>query len=313
MSASISTFVAAASPAAACETSFPEAKHRRFLAWVLFVFFGGIALLAFYGQDYYRLSQPERALSRKHHLLKPGGVVGANLGLLGVVLVCGIFLYSLRRRWRWLQKQGTSKHWLDLHVVLGIAAPVCIAFHSSFKFRGLAGLAFLLMVVVSISGLIGRYLYAQVLQDIAASETLLRTLETALEQQRIVRPDVLRSLFPHLPDPDRVSHWSPLKAALYMLGADLARPLRIARLRLKSLGGSAAISSILRFGGARDSALHEVLRLARRQSLLSRRMLLLSHAKRVLQLWHVVHKPFSYTFAILALLHIGVAMMLGFL
>jgi hypothetical protein len=40
---------------------------------------------------------------------------------------------------------------------------------------------------------------------------------------------------------------------------------------------------------------------------------LLSHAQRVFQLWHVVHKPFSYAFAVLALVHIAVVMMLGFL
>lgn len=313
MSASIGTFSSMTSPAAAaCETRSSEIKRTRFLALVLLVCFGGVIALTLYGQDYYRLNQAGRALSPKHHLLKPGGVVGANLGLLGVVLVCGIFLYSLRRRWRWLQKQGTSKHWLDFHVLLGVAAPICIAFHSSFKFRGLAGLAFLLMVLVSVSGLIGRYLYAQVLQDIATAESLLPTLGAALELQRIIRPAELQRLCPRLPAHGRVSHWSPLRAAMYMLSADLVRPFRIAHLRLNH-EGAAAIPSILRFGGPSDSALDEVIRLARRHALLSRRILLLSHAKRVLQLWHVIHKPFSYTFAILALLHIGVAMMFGFL
>jgi len=313
MNASISTLVSVTTPGSDCEAGSPEARHRRLLALILLIFVGGVVALTLYGQDYYRLSQPERALSPKHHLLKPGGVVGVNLGLLGVVLVCGIFLYSLRRRWRWLQKQGTSKHWLDVHVVLGVAAPVCIAFHSSFKFRGLAGLAFLLMVLVSVSGLIGRYLYAQVLQDIAVAELMLRELKAALERQRIVRPAELQRVFLRLPDPGRVPHWSPLRATVYTLGADLVRPFRTLQLRLKVMGGAAAIPSILGIGVPRNSTLDDVIRLARRQALLSRRILLLSHAKRVLQLWHIVHKPFSYTFAILALLHIGVAMMLGFL
>ncbi len=313
MSASITTLFPVVSPAAASETDSVETKHRRLLTLIFLVFLVGVVALTLYGRDYYRLNQSERALSPKHHLLKPGGVIGANLGLLGVVLVCGIFLYPLRRRWRWLQKQGTSKHWLDHHIVLGVAAPVCIAFHSSFKFRGLAGLAFLLMILVSISGLLGRYLYAQVLQDITTAELLLQELEAALERQRIVRPSDLHIFFPRLPDPRRVSNWSPLRAAMYMLGADLARPFHILQLRLKVLGGAAAIPSILGIGRQRDPSLDEVIRLARSRGLLSRRILLLSQAKRVLQLWHVVHKPFSYTFAILALLHIVVAMMLGFL
>jgi hypothetical protein len=46
--------------------------------------------------------------------------------------------------------------------------------------------------------------------------------------------------------------------------------------------------------------------------LLSRRVVFLSHAQQVFKLWHVVHRPFSYAFAVLALVHIFVAMLLGF-
>ena len=128
--------------------------------------------LAIYGHDYYRLGQAERPFSPKHHLLKPGGTLGVNLGLVGVLILCAIFLYPLRKRWGWLQKQGSSKHWLDHHVVLGVAAPICIAFHASFKFRGLAGIAFWVMVAVSLSGLVGRYLYAQIPRQMTAAEIL---------------------------------------------------------------------------------------------------------------------------------------------
>ena len=312
MSASISTFVPAASAADASEIHASEVKHRQSLAWILLVFAVAVVALTLYGEDYYRLSQPDRAVSPKHHLLKPGGVVGINLGLLGVVMVCGIFLYPLRKRWRRLQKLGNSKHWLDHHIVLGVAAPVCIALHSSFKFRGLAGLAFWLMVAVSVSGLIGRYLYAQVLQDISEAESLLREFQAGIDRQSIVGWRDLRGLLAPLPAPGRVSRWSPLLASIYMLGSDVARPFRVMQLRMRIQGSAAAIFSMLGVGRPRDIAFEEVIRLARKHALLSRRILLLSHAKRIFQLWHVVHKPFSYVFAILMLLHIGVAMMLGF-
>ena len=114
-----------------------EKQHRRLVMMISSVAIGVMVALTLYGADYYRLSQADRPFSPKHHLLKPSGTVGINLGVLGVLMLCGIFLYPLRKRWAWLQKQGNSKHWLDHHVVLGVAAPVCIAFHSSFKFHGL--------------------------------------------------------------------------------------------------------------------------------------------------------------------------------
>ncbi len=293
--------------------STAEKKHQRFVTLMLLVAIGAIIALMFYGADYYRLSQADRAFSPKHHLLRPSGILGINLGLLGVLMLCGIFLYPLRKRWGWLQKQGNSKHWLDHHVVLGVAAPVCIAFHASFKFRGVAGMAFWVMVAVSLSGLIGRYLYAQIPRQVADAESCLLVFQTVLERQTIVPQAVLQRLVFHLPDPNRVSHWSAFTALVYIVASDLARPFRVARLRVSVLGVKSAIRSLGGFLPAKNVRLEEVISLARKQALLSRRVIFLSHAQRVFELWHVVHKPFSYAFAVLALVHIGVAMLLGFI
>src|SRR5258705_9310828 len=37
----------------------------------------------------------------------------------------------------------------------------------------------------------------------------------------------------------------------------------------------------------------------------------LFRSQKIFQLWHVVHRPFSYAFAILAILHIGIALFMG--
>jgi hypothetical protein len=287
-----------------------EKRHRWLVMMISAVVVAAILALVLYGEDYYRLSQADRPFSPKHHLLKPSGAVGLNLGLLGVLMLCGIFLYPLRKRWAWLQKQGNSKHWLDHHVVLGIAAPVCIALHSSFKFRGLAGIAFWVMLAVALSGLIGRYLYAQIPRQVAAAESSIRVFQGVLERQKIISQPDLRWLF-HLPPPNQVPRWSALTALGYMVMSDLARPFRVARLRARLMGVGPAIRSL---SGMlpKNAHLEGVIGLARKQALLSRRIIFLSHAQRVFKLWHVVHKPFSYAFAVLALVHIVVAMLMGF-
>jgi hypothetical protein len=50
---------------------------------------------------------------------------------------------------------------------------------------------------------------------------------------------------------------------------------------------------------------------ARRQAGLSKRILFLSRTHKVFHLWHVVHRPFSYSFAVLAVIHITVVMLFG--
>jgi hypothetical protein len=288
-----------------------EKQHRRLVMMISSVAIGVMVALTLYGADYYRLSQADRPFSPKHHLLKPSGTVGINLGVLGVLMLCGIFLYPLRKRWAWLQKQGNSKHWLDHHVVLGMAAPVCIAFHSSFKFHGLAGVAFWVMVGVSLSGLVGRYLYAQIPRQVATDELSLRIFHEVLERQRIIPQTDLRQLL-HLPAPNQVSRRSAFAALGYMVGSDLARPFRVARLRLQVMGLRPTIRSLGGLLPPKNTQLEGVLSLARKQALLSRRVVFLSHAQQVFKLWHVVHRPFSYAFAVLALVHIFVAMLLGF-
>ena len=91
--------------------------------------------------------------------LRPSGLIGINLGVLGTVLFCIIFLYALRKVIPWLGRIGTAKHWMDFHIICGVSAPIIIAFHASFKFNNIAGVAFWIMLAVAISGLAGRYLY----------------------------------------------------------------------------------------------------------------------------------------------------------
>jgi hypothetical protein len=50
----------------------------------------------------------------------------------------------------------------------------------------------------------------------------------------------------------------------------------------------------------------------RQKASLSKRILFLDRTQRVFHLWHVVHRPFSYAFAVLAVIHIINAIRLGY-
>jgi hypothetical protein len=102
-----------------------------------------------------------------------------------------------------------------------------------------------------------------------------------------------------------------LVVLISLVGIDLGRILRIARLRCRALNFWGVLAT---FGGilpAGDPDLERVMSTARRQAALSKRVLFLSRTQRVFHLWHVVHRPFSYSFAVLALVHIIVVMMFG--
>ena len=295
-----------------------ERGHRSRVAAGYFLFATLLVALTVYGFDYYTLGTTERPFSPKHVALKPSGLIGIKLGFLGLAMFLVIFLYPLRKAWPWLMKKGNSRHWLDYHVILGICAPFVIAFHASFKFRGFAGMAFWIMFAVSVSGIIGRYLYGQIPRNLKAAELTRKELQElhqkfagALKEQRLITERDLRALL-SMPSPERVASLSMVTALVYMLALDIARVFRVARLRRHALGFGGTAMTLGGFLRTRNRQLEKAIVAAREDAALTKRILFLKRAEQVFHLWHVVHKPFSYTFALLAMIHIGVVFWMGY-
>jgi hypothetical protein len=269
--------------------------------------------LAFYGNDYYRLDGAERPFSWKHAFLRPGGVIGVKLGFLGLAMFFIVFLYPLRRYWTWVSRLITAPQWLNFHVFLGLAAPFVIAFHSAFKFRGFAGIAFWIMLAV-----LGRYVYAQIPRTLNATtsslhgvETLQRQLASVVGREQTLNEHDMAMLFA-LPSPATVARMSLVTAVLYIVGLDLVRPIRLARIRRKSVRGLQKIFSLGGFLPTNQPTLERMIRELRQQASLAKRVIFLTRSEQVFRLWHVIHKPFSYCFATLAVAHIVVVMLMGY-
>lgn len=305
-------------PAIAVGVKNAEAGHKlRLLIGYVIATALIVGILA-YGFDYYTAGANDRPFMAKHHLLRPSGRIGVNLGILGLSQFVIIFLYALRKHWTWLGRQGLSRHWLDYHVLLGITAPFVIALHASFKFRGFAGIAFWIMVAVALSGVVGRYLYSQIPRRVNAAEFSRKELQELQEKmaqqlagQSLLRQSDVRSAL-RLPSQETVDRLFVPMALVYMLALDIARPFRIAGLRRHALSGSEHLTTLGGLLPTRHFELEKAIAVAREEASLSKRILFLSRTQQVFHLWHVVHKPFSYSFAVLALIHIGVVLMMGF-
>lgn len=295
-------------------------RGHRIRVWVMALAAAGmVTALSIYGFDYYKLGVADRPLSPKHALLRPSGTVGIKLGIFGAFLFCMIFLYYFRKRWKWLGRIGTSRRWLDIHVVMGLSAPVIIAFHAAFKFRGMAGMAFWIMMAVALSGVVGRYLYAQIPRNLTSIElswqeleSARRELESQLTSQRLFSPDDLRSAL-RMPSPERAGRMSLLSAVGLMLLLDLRRPFQAASLRRRVLGFWGILRTLFGLLPSQKRELEHIVSVARGQAKLSKKILFLSRSHQVFDLWHIVHRPFSYAFAVLACIHIVTAILLGYL
>jgi len=277
----------------------------------------GIMLLA-YGWDYYSLGLPERPLSPKHLDLKPSGKIGLRLGMSGLLLLAMVYLYPLRKHWAFLGRFGKTRNWFDTHVMLGLTAPIFITFHSAFKLNGFAGMAYWTMIALVISGVIGRYFYAQIPRNIGAAEMSLKEMEDLkadligqLQTQCALRPHEIEELFP-LPARRDIQSMSLYRALTLMVVLDLVRPFKIWKLRrrgMKQSGRSSWYAGVLQ---THNAELEKAVLLASRQAALSKRILFLSQTQRVFHGWHVIHRPFSISFAVFVIIHVTVVTYLGY-
>jgi hypothetical protein len=291
-------------------------RTRLFLAWMLAL--AVVLVIAGYGFDYYTLSATERPFSPKHEILRPSGTIGIRIGMLGVFMFFLIYLYPLRKKWGWLGRQGNSRHWLDFHIVLGTTAPIIIAFHSSFKFGNIAGMAFWSMLMVTLSGFVGRYLYAQIPRNLNAAELSMKemqekeaALRKELAEQRATFGFAVDALY-ELPSAAEVARTPAVASLISMVLIDFRRPFRTSWVRLRQAGFGAWLFSLFGLLPTRNPGLERALRIAKTEAKLAKSIAFLSRTQRIFQLWHVIHRPFSYAFAILAIIHIGLALYMGY-
>jgi hypothetical protein len=174
------------------------------------------------------------------------------------------------------------------------------------------------MLAVAISGVIGRYLYSQIPRSLNAAELSLTDLRVseqeladALGGQRFYSSEQLSRAL-RVPSREHIRRIGPLRAIGEMVALDAGMPLRVAGLRRVSCSPGAKLRSIGGLLSTGNSEIEQIVRLVRQKASLSKRVVFLDQTQRVFHLWHVIHRPFSYAFAILAILHIAVVMGLGF-
>lgn len=110
---------------------------------------------------------------------KPGDDVGYWLGVAGGVMMLLLFSYPLRKHLSFARSWGRVKWWFLVHMVLGVGGPVLILLHSTFRVGSLnAAVALYSMVVVAVSGVIGRFIFARVNRGLHGEKMGLRDLQS---------------------------------------------------------------------------------------------------------------------------------------
>ena len=113
-----------------------------------------------------------------------GSDFGYYLGLVGGCMMLSLLVYPLRKRWAVLESVGSMRGWFAFHIVVGILGPVLVLFHSTFRLSSINGtIAFWSMVIVTISGVVGRFIYLHVHVELDGRHATMKELERYLEKR----------------------------------------------------------------------------------------------------------------------------------
>ena len=132
----------------------------------------------------------------RDQLYKPGDKVGYNIGLVGGVMMLTLLFYPLRKRIGFLRNFAPLPKWFKWHMIFGILGPALIMFHSTFRIGSInAGVALICMLLVSGSGIFGRFFYTKIHFGLYGRQASIKQMQEDLEGQGDVK-----SIFSFAPD-----------------------------------------------------------------------------------------------------------------
>lgn len=245
------------------------------------------------------------------HLTAESGL-GYALGIAGSVMMLLLLLYPVRKKVRFMRHLGSVRHWFRAHMALGILGPALILIHANFKLGSLnSNVALFAMLLVMVSGLVGRFLYGKIHLGLYGRQASLAELRDDAEAIRR-RADTDIPEFPRVSERLRafeselLSHRSGVFRNAWHFVTLGARTRRFRRRLLREVGET--IRAI-----ARREGWSAKVRRARRRG--ARKFILAYLAKvlrvaefkvydRLFGLWHILHLPLFIILILAAIAHV---------
>jgi hypothetical protein len=283
-----------------------QLAHRIYIISLVLVTVLVFGLLTFYGAGYYTTGIAERHFHEQNELLKPTGLIGHGLGIIGsVFMLVGVFSYMARKRIRRFSRIGKLKYWLEFHIFLCTLGPIMVLFHTSFKFGGLVAVSFWSMVAVVISGVIGRFIYLQIPRTIEGREMSLNDLNTIetglfsdLKNQLNINSGILIGMN------EALQQGTATKEMNYLV--------RIVRRFIFERKLVNQFRRELKSQKLKGKNLRKAVRIFKAKMILNRRIAWLSSMQNFLRYWHVAHLPFALIMLVIMVVHIVVAVLFGY-
>ncbi len=282
--------------------------HKIYVGLFFVVGISVTILLAINGYQYYTTSLEERFFSPDHTMLKPSGDWGHGFGIIGtLMMIVGVGVYMIRKRYRKFFNVGYLKHWLEFHIFLCSVGPVLVLYHTAFKFGGIVSVSFWSMVLVVLSGVVGRFIYLQIPRSIQGQELSINELNSMKERLALKIRSVLSEDSATLAGFERISSSDRYKS--FKLSTSIGffirdyfstkQLMRLFRKRMKILG-------------LNKSEREELIEAAKSEIVIARRIALLRTFQKLFHWWHIFHLPFAISMFVIMVIHVIVTIVFGY-
>ncbi len=292
-------------PQAAANEADPGRDERlrslAFRGWPTLLFYAAVAALLAVGWQ-----------RRGDVYLSPEQGAGYVLGIAGATMMLLLLLYPLRKHAGWMRRLGHVRYWFRMHMLMGIIGPVCILYHCNFQLGSMNGnVALISMLVVSSSGLVGRYFYTRVHYGLYGRKADLARLGSdvvALRKSMQVVFDVMPALHESLLRLEAQTLRLP-----HSLIGSLVHVLAIsARSHWCGVVAGIRLHRAFRFLSRREQIDREKLHMLRVRSRFYMRSYLatirrvagFTFYERLFSLWHVLHLPLFVMLLLSGVIHV---------
>ena len=283
-----------------------KTTHRIYLTLLSVIVVLVFAAIVNKGYSYYKISLEERYFHPDNAVLKPSGLWGHGMGILGsLFMIMGVSLYMARKRYRIFSRLGILKHWLEFHIFLCTLGPILVLFHTTFKFGGIVAISFWSMVAVFLSGVIGRFIYIQIPRSVEGREL-------SLNEIRDMKNDISETLSKSM-QLDEESYKAIVdaiesktkKSKNYFLVGGIKQYLD----NRKTIG---KVKAVIKKNNLDKSHRVQVLALVRNEMSINRRMDRLVLMQNLFKYWHVAHLPFALVMLVIMVIHVAVTIVFGY-
>lgn len=283
-------------------------QHKMYVGFFIVVTISTFVLIAYDGYSYYNTPLEQRFFSPEHQSLRPSGTLGHGLGIIGsVFMITGVLIYMLRKRVKVLMRFGLLKHWLEFHIFLCTLGPILVLFHTAFKFGGIVSVSFWSMVIVFLSGIIGRFIYVRIPHTIEGKEMSMQQIHTLNEKLTVdlmttynLNSEIVGSMIEmsQIENKGRSSFFDLLLSII---------PNFIEKRRKIS-----SISKELKSNNIDRSNRLRIIRIIKEKISISNKIHYLRLMQSLFKYWHIAHLPFALIMLIIMFIHVIVTVSMGY-